>query len=78
MREDESSSEDEDDDDDEDDKDDEIEDYYTVEDLIVEVVDLIPLLGETTDAETFRTHFGGYQRHLLKLLVRTSLSFYRR
>lgn len=65
---------DSDEDDDEDEKldegEEEIEDNYSVTDLIIAAEEIIPLLGETLSHEVFVSFFSNYQRHLLKLLVR--------
>jgi hypothetical protein len=64
-------SDDDDDDEEElDDGEEEIEDNYSVTDLIIAAEEIIPLLGETLSHEAFVSYFSNYQRHLLKLLVR--------
>lgn len=75
MREDDSDDDDEDEDEDDNDEDDEeIEDNYSVEDLIIAAEELIPLLGDSLPTETFLVYFSSYQRHLLKLLVRVYIN----
>lgn len=70
MKEEESSDEDDDDDsNDNGDKEEEIEDNYSVEDLVISAQEIIALLGEHLPRTTFLLFFFNYQRHLLKLLV---------
>lgn len=71
MKEEDSSDDDDEDNDSNDDadKEEEIEDNYTVEDLVVSAQEIIALLGEYLPRATFLHFFFNYQRHLLKLLV---------
>lgn len=73
MREDDSDDDDDDEDEDGDedsDREEEIDDNYTVDDLMIAAEEIIPLLGDALPRESFLSYFSSYQRHLLKLLVR--------